>query len=92
MYFADRNQAEIIATLRAAGCSVAIITGANGQSGVPDLLAARQGVNYLLEVKTPKGKLSDVQRAWHAGWRGVVSVVRTPEEALAAVGITLSRG
>lgn len=66
-YHADTNQAEIIAALRAAGCSVSIIAGANGNTGVPDLLVGRTFLdgsrpqfdpcrNFLLEVKRPKAK------------------------------------
>lgn len=68
-YQADGTQADIIAALRAAGCSVSIIAGANGNTGVPDLLVGRavtspckmcspiaRQVNWLLEVKRPKTK------------------------------------
>lgn len=92
-YKADTAQKAIIDALRASGCSVCIISGANGQSGVPDLLVGRWPTNFLLEVKTPKakgrseGQLSNLQKAWHANWRGQVAVVRTVDEALAAVGL-----
>jgi Holliday junction resolvase len=87
MYQADGNQADIRKVLIAAGCSVELIEGANGRAGVPDMLVGRDGRNYVLEVKRPKvGKLSVKQEAWHRCWRGRVDVVRTPEEALRAVG------
>lgn len=88
MYQADGNQAEIKRALLAVGCTVQLIASANRQSGVPDMLVARAGVNYLLEVKRPKvGKLSPGQVAWHRSWAGQVAVVCTVEEALAAVGL-----
>ena len=101
-YQADNNQAAIVAALRAAGCSVQLIQGANGQRGVPDLLVGARGpcdmrgcaqdacgrMTYLLEVKRPKvGRLSPAQEKWHAAWRGQVAVVTTVDEALAAVGL-----
>lgn len=108
-YKVDANQPAIIDALRRAGCSVSIIGGANGNTGVPDLLVGRtlgsvmlegapvwMRTNYLLEVKRPwdksrgdQGELSPEQERWHAAWRGQVAVVRTVEEALAAVGITV---
>ena len=83
---ADRNQPEIVAALRAAGYDVMFI-------GKPvDLLAAKNGVNFLLEVKVPKakgergGKLTPEQEEFFATWRGQKAVVRTVEEALQVVG------
>lgn len=54
--------------------------------GCPDLLVGYRGHNYLLEVKTPVGKLTTVQRTWHHEWCGQVHVVTTPEQALDAIG------
>ena len=83
---ADRNQPEIVAALRSAGYDVMFI-------GKPvDLLAAKNGVNFLLEVKVPKakgergGRLTPEQEEFFANWRGQKAVVRTVEEALEAVG------
>lgn len=95
MYKPDANQAEIVTVLRAAGCTVEIISSPVGRAGIPDLLVGRKGVNYLLEVKKV-GKtgvpatdedLSDAQLRWHLAWKGLtVRIVTTPEEALEAVG------
>lgn len=83
---ADRNQPEIVAALKAAGCDVIFI-------GKPvDLLVSRHGINFLLEVKVPKvkgergGRLTPEQEEFFATWRGQKAVVRTVEEALQAVG------
>jgi hypothetical protein len=81
---ADRNQPEIVARLRAAGCSVWHLH-AVGRGG-PDLAVGRAGRTYLLEVKRPGGKLSAREETWHANWCGHVAIVTTPEEALRAVG------
>ena len=80
----DANQGEIVAALRAVGASVAPAHTMGG--GFPDLVVGHQGVTYLLEVKTPKGKLTPDQERWHPEWRGQVSVVRTAEEAWAVIG------
>jgi VRR-NUC domain-containing protein len=81
----DANQAEIVLALRQAGCSVAIL--AECGQGIPDLLAGRQNVNYLIEVKMPGEGLNDEQREWHLTWRGETHVVESVEGALVAVGI-----
>lgn len=64
-------------------------------AGTPDLLVIFRGVYTWLEVKTPRGKLSADQRAWHA-WAeksGVrVVVVRSISEALRAVFASSAQG
>lgn len=61
------------------------------QKGQPDLVAGARGVTTLLEIKNADGKdtMSAEQVTWHSLWRGgPVRVVRTIEQALAAVGVT----
>ena len=70
--------------LRRAGCSVAI-TASLGH-GFPDLVVGRHDKNYLLEIKHGSARLTDDEREFHETWRGSVAVVRSVEEALAAVG------
>jgi len=89
----DKGEAAIIAALRKAGCSVLPLSMAD----VPDLLVGVRGACFLLEVKAPLGprggtsadgqQLRAGQVAWHRAWRGHVDVVRTPIEALVAVGL-----
>ena len=84
----DDNQAEIVAALRACGCSVAVTSSAGG--GFPDLCVGIQGKNYLLEVKDgskspSRQKLTPDQVTFHATWEGQVNVVRNIDEALIAV-------
>ncbi len=81
----DLNQELIVTALRAAGCSVQVLSTIG--AGCPDLLCGHAGVNYLLEVKASTGKLTPDQFNWVLLWRGSVRVVRSPEEALAAVGV-----
>lgn len=84
----DANENQIVKALAAAGCSVTQLSG----PGVTDLVVGRAGVNYLLEVKDPaqppcKQALTPLQEIWHRDWRGQKAVVKTVEEALAAVGL-----
>ena len=87
----DANAAQIVTALRDAGCSVTILSA----PGVPDLLVGRAGLTFLLEVKGglgPRGgksgrELTKDQMLWWSTWSGHAKVVRTPEDALAAVGL-----
>lgn len=81
----DKNQKEIVGALRMAGCTVTDLSAVG--EGCPDLVVGRAGHNYLLEVKGPKGKLTEAQHEWRARWNGQCATVRTIAEALAAVGI-----
>lgn len=83
--FADATQPAIVEALREAGASVQSITIV-GHS-CPDLLVGYRRRTYLLEVKSPGGKVTAEQLAWHSSWAGFpVAVVLTPEEALRAIG------
>lgn len=78
----DENEPEIILALRRAGASVERIS----MRGVPDLLVGFRGVNYLMEVKTAKGRLDDEQITWHDNWYGQNTIVRTVDDALRIIG------
>ena len=90
----DREQRLIVSALLAAGASVQTLAAVG--LGCPDLLVGYRGVNYLLEVKSPVGPRGGdqrdaqcpnaYQRTWHRAWRGNVVVVRSLDEALAAIG------
>lgn len=86
----DSNQGEIVAALRAAGCTVQSLAAVGG--GVPDLLVAdRDGVLILLECKDgskpPSARrLTQEQEAWHEEWRGSpIYVVTDAEEAISVL-------
>lgn len=86
----DDNQAEIVAALRRAGCSVCSLAGVG--KGCPDLAVGLRGVTYLLEVKDgskcpSKRRLTAGEQQWHETWRGHVAVVSSVDEALDAVGL-----
>jgi Holliday junction resolvase len=89
----DENHREIVDALRAAGCSVLSLAAMG--SGVPDLLVARNGHMWLVEVKKrgARGNLSSGaarslkgQTEWAESWRGPVHFVDSVEAALALVG------
>ena len=67
----DENEDVIVYALRAAGADVEFLSAAS----VPDLLVGYQGNNYLVEIKTDKGRLSKGQKEWHDEWRGGKPVV-----------------
>ena len=77
----DANQSEIVAALRADGCTVTNL--ARVGDGVPDLLVGKAGKTALLEVKIPGARLNPLQREWHAAWKGgTLAVVDSVESAL----------
>lgn len=80
----DRNQPEIVMALRKMGARVAELHVVG--KGIPDICVGFRGANYLLEIKTEKGKLTDDQWAWHELWTGQVAIVKTVDEALRAIG------
>jgi hypothetical protein len=94
----DANQGEIVAALRAAGCSVWIsgtpvdlTVGVPGKNGNPDW-------TLLMEVKSKTGKLNpkpsrhtQLQKAFMLDWRGgPVCTVTDVEGALRAVGMVIA--
>ena len=81
----DANQAEIVQALRDVGASVLVLSRV-GQ-GVADLAVGIRGETFFLEVKTDKGKLTPREQEFMEGWRGHYAIVRTPEEALRAIGL-----
>jgi hypothetical protein len=97
----DKNHKEIVDGLRAAGCSVEVVS----KKDFPDLLVGVSGLNLLMEVKRDAfteegkdgytrqrkgGKLSKGQQEWHDAWRGQTCVVRNLAHALAVVAEALA--
>jgi Holliday junction resolvase len=80
----DTNQAEIIRALREVGASVED-THEHGR-GFPDIVVGFRGENYLMEIKSGKGKLNQREVEWHENWKGSVWVVHTPEQAIRILG------
>jgi Holliday junction resolvase len=74
----DNNQAQMVKLLRNIGASVAITSSIG--NGFPDLVIGYKGKNYLVEVKSAKGKLTPDQLVFAAQWRGDFAVVRDLED------------
>lgn len=85
----DSTHKPVVLALRAAGATVCRIS--SPEAGLPDLLVGFTGRTFLLEVKGPNTRVEPEQLVWHRTWRGApVHVVRTPEEALAVLGLKAS--
>lgn len=74
----DRNHPEIVAALRAIGCTVVDLAAVGG--GVPDLLVGYRGRNLLVEVKDgsvspSRRQLRETQVQFRTDWRGQWSMV-----------------
>lgn len=83
----DENQAVIISALEKAGALVHDMSLMG--SGFPDLFVGYKSCFYLLEVKVGKRKLNKLQVPFHRKWHGYnIHIVRSPEEALEALGVT----
>ena len=77
----DANAEEIFCALEQAGCSVY-------RGGPLDAIVGRHGHNYLMEIKTARGKLRASQKAFLEAWRGNAFVVRNVDEAFDVIGAT----
>lgn len=78
----DGNEQPIVDALLKIGATVEKIS----MKGVPDLLVGYRGANYLLEIKSEKGTLTDDQADFFALWKGQRRIVRNVNEALEAIG------
>ena len=89
----DANHADIVAALRAVGCTVESLAAVGG--GVPDLLVGWGCTTFLIEVKDgskpPSARrLTEDQLRWHGAWRGgPVAVVCDVESALRVVRVSM---
>ena len=88
----DTNQKAVVADLRKAGCSVALLHQVG--KGVPDIVVGIAGINHLFEIKNPetRGKLNPDQVRWHEAWNGSVFTVTSAEEALRCMGMEHRNG
>lgn len=77
----DHNQIEIMKALRILSATVQSLHIVG--RGCPDLVIGYRGVNLLAEVKSEKGRLTDLERKWFETWRGQVEIIRSVEEAAA---------
>lgn len=76
----DVNQSQIVAAFRALGCSVKPAHAVG--EGFPDLVVGYRGNDYLVEVKTPSGKLTPQQEQFRSDWQGSYHVARTTDDVI----------
>lgn len=82
----DRNQAEIVTTLRCfPGVKVQHLFMIG--RGCPDIMAGYKGRNYLFEIKMPGATLTPDEVVWHATWCGQVDVITDARQALKIMGV-----
>ena len=75
----DANEEQIVEALEKAGCLVC-------RGDWVDLTVQSKNNVYLIEVKGPKGQLTELQRKLiAAGWK--IHICKSPEAALLAVGL-----
>ncbi len=80
----DENQRDIVDALERVGCLVLSLAALG--NGAPDLLVWHRRCGFvLMELKNADGALTLPQREFHAYWP--VELVRSVDEALAAVGV-----
>jgi Holliday junction resolvase len=80
----DASERAIVEALRKVG-AVVIHVSRSAQRGAPDLFVAWRGSWAALECKSKDGRLSEEQTQLVS--QGLVRVVRTPLEALEAIGV-----
>lgn len=90
----DRNQPEVVKALRKMGVSVQHLHSVG--AGCPDLLCAINQKTFLIEVKdgekAPSAqKLTPDQVTWHAGWKAVVHVVNSIDQAIIVVKLYMEQ-
>ena len=81
----DANQAEIVKALRK--CGISVQSTASLGRGFPDLVAGKGALTWLIEVKGPKGRLTNDQIEFIDAWSGTVHVARSINDALRIVGV-----
>ncbi len=75
----DAIEREVIDTVVRIGGTVIPLNIRDG----PDLVIGFRKVNFLIELKRPKGKLSKGQVGFHCMWRGLpIAVCRSVDEVL----------
>ena len=76
----DENQKQITDCFRKLGYTVHDLSEAG--KGFPDIIIAKHGDNDLVEIKTEKGRLNELQEKFAAIWNAPVYVIRNVDEAI----------
>ena len=77
---ADTNHKQIADAFRKMGYSVAD-THEHG-NGFPDFIAAKDGYNHMIEVKSETGKLTPAELRFAEKWQAPIYVIRSVEQAI----------
>jgi hypothetical protein len=80
----DLTQRDIVLALRKAGAKVLILS--NVGNGCADLAVGFRGRLLLMEVKSPKGRLTPDELFFYDNWLEYMVVVYSVEDALKAIG------
>jgi len=89
----DMNQDEIVSTFRYLGFTVAITSALGG--GFPDIVIAKYGRNWLVEIKNgdlppSERQLTEDEKAFHDKWEGEIFIINSMDEAV-ALAVKLSK-
>ena len=76
----DSNQKIIVDCFRRMGYEVLDLSAVG--NGFPDIIIAKHGDNDLVEIKTEKGRLNELQEKFAAIWNAPVYVIRNVDEAI----------
>lgn len=83
----DSNHSEIIEAYEKLGVCVLDLSKVAEltRPGCPDLLCSLMGHTWLSETKTGTGVLNPAQVSFMRKWKGVIKVVRTPDDVIEIV-------
>jgi hypothetical protein len=81
----DSNQPEIVKAFRNLGFSV-FLTHTLGR-GFPDIVAGKQGLNFLIEIKDgslppSKRKLTPAEQEFKDNWRGQYDIIESIDDVV----------
>ena len=83
----DANHREIAQAFERLGCFVFDTSAVGG--GYPDIVAATGEDVLMVEIKTPKGKLTNQQIDFIRRWPGTIHIISTVEQVAELVRKTL---
>ncbi len=76
----DKNQKDIVETLRE--CGMSVHTTHMVHNGFPDIVVGWCGYNFLLEIKSEGGKLTSDEKDFQEKWDGEYLVVFNERDAV----------
>jgi hypothetical protein len=82
----DANQSDIVKTLEQIPGLKVFDLGAVGDD-FPDIIIGYKGVNYLVELKTERGRVSAGQDTFNKEWTGQTDICRSLDEILELISV-----